>query len=769
MPSRTFHLDVREFVSFVHQRGDLGGSGHFQVAERAVLGTKGHRRLQQSRGPDYQAEIPIEYEEVRDGVILKLGGRVDGIMPLDPVLLEEIKTVDFRWDGRAHPLHMAQLKTYAAILAKQRDWNVVQLQLTYLDYETDQTTPFRETVPRAALDEFLAHTLDEWFAWLIPHVQRLEKRDASAANLDFPFVPPRSGQIELSRMFYKAIRDKTVVFSEAPTGLGKTMAAMFASVKSFPLLDDGKIFYLTAKTPGRQLAEEAADKLIDRGAAFITLNLTAKSKICFSENATGCDPRTCPYAQGYHERIKPAVRELLQESVINRQKIEAVARQHQVCPFELSLDTALWVDVIIADFNYAFDPGVRLQRFFGKGTAKHVVLVDEAHNLVERSRDMYSASIFPNALSLPTGTATGKEAGPAKRSLSAAAKAIREAVEFPQEKPALPVRAHHEKSVSVQGKPVSLLAVLQKTSLKLEKFLASQPAGQDLSGWLAPYFLLQNFLNVGDQYDDEYFTLYDSKDESIKLFCADPRKRLAETLKGFRAALFFSATLSPLDYFREVLGGDVSNKAVRFKSPFSSSQITLRVLPRNVTFKAREASLASVADDIREHLESSPGNHLIFCPSHKYLEILSRSLADRGIQTRQQASTMNEQQREEFLALFKTKEPVTALAVLGGIFAEGVDLPGEYLIGVNVIGVGLPRLSLERDLLEMHFQQTCQKGYEYAYLFPGMQRVVQAVGRLIRTDTDQGSALLIDSRFTREPYRSLLPEWWTKPTLTLPE
>lgn len=761
MPRRTFSIDVREFVGFVHRTGDLGGDGKFQAADRAVEGTRGHRRLQKSRGDDYTAEVTISYEVEREGVLCKISGRVDGLMAQTPPVVEEIKTVDRRWNGQPNPVHFAQLRAYAAILSQQREWPEVRLQLTYLDLDTDQTTIFQEHSTRALLTEFLDRTIDEWFSWLIPQAHWLDGRDLSLTTLPFPFPQPRKGQLALSRSLYRTIRDRGRLFVEAPTGLGKTMGALFPAVKALRLLEEGRIFYVTAKTPARQIAEEAIIRLQAAGAKIRSVNLTAKGKICFAETPAGCDLRTCPYAQGYYDRIKPALKELLAQPLMNRPAIEAVARKHQVCPFELSLDASEWAEIIIGDFNYVFDPTVRLQRYFSEGKAQHVVLVDEAHNLVDRSREMYSASLSLDDLTLEKGVVIGPGAATAKRALAQAREALSvflAALDSSQS--VLPARDYYEGALALADAPAELLAQFEQSAQKMEIFLAQQEPGQDLSGWLTPWFALQGFLRAAADFGPGYFTLCDPNYNAVKIFCADPRERLAETLKGLRATIFFSATLSPLDYFRDLLGGVSTDANQTYASPFSSEQMQLTIARYDVSFRGRAESLSTVAQAVHTHVQATPGNHLIFCPSKDYLLELERQLTGLGLELTTQGAIMTEEEREAFLARFIPGGRITALAVMGGIFAEGVDLPGDRLVGVTVIGVGLPRLSLERDILQSHFQATRGEGYDYAYRFPGMQRVIQAVGRLIRTEQDQGAALLIDQRFGEYRYRVLFPAWW---------
>lgn len=756
-PAHEFHTNVRSLVEFVYRRGDLAGEGAYRPA-RALEGARGHRRLQAARGEAYRAEVSVERIFAKEGVILHLTGRVDGVREnAAPPVVEEIKTVDGKWSGLADPLHLAQARIYAAILAEAHAWESVDVRLTYLDLETELETDFRKVETCEALGAFLEETVAAWFAWLIPHAERLRERNASLAALKFPFANFRGGQRELARSVYRTIRDTGRRFIEAPTGLGKTLAALFPAVKALPLLGAGQIFYVTAKTPGRLAAEDALDRLRGAGARLRSVSLTAKRKICFAENPSGCDMRTCPYAMGYYDRIEPALRELLQKESLDRPVIETVARFHTVCPFELSLDASRWTDVVIGDFNYVFDPDAQLQRHFAEGPARHVVLVDEAHNLVDRSREMHSAALALSDLEVPAARAKG--AARARRALAAARDHLASFL-VPDRAPVIPPRPHHNGALAWAEMPKDLLPPLRQASRTLEALLAEQRPGADLSRWLEPWFLLRAFLKAAEAFDETCRLIASPSEGRATIFCADPSQRLREVLKGLRAVIFFSATLSPLEYFRDLLGGEAGDPCGSLPSPFRAEQMTLSVVGEDVTFKGRAASLTAVARAVTQHVAATPGNHLVFCPSMDYLAALEGELAGLGLSVFCQTSLMDEGQRETFLSRFRSGARETGLAVLGGIFAEGIDLPGDRLVGVAVIGVGLPRLSLERDILQDYFEKNRGQGFDYAYRFPGLQRVLQAVGRLIRTETDHGAALLVDARFLEKRYRTMFPDWW---------
>jgi len=762
--SPVFQASVRTLAEFVHRRGNLGGSGLFQPRDRALEGTRGHQRLQQSRGEDYQAEIPVEWSGERDGLRLRLTGRVDGILETGPApLVEEIKTVDHRWNGEPDPVHFAQLRLYAALLSAQHDWDSVRLRLTYLDYLIDEETPFAETQTAAELAAFLEATLADWTGWLRVQADWLRVRNRSLAALPFPFSRFRAGQRALARRVYRRIRDGGNAFIEAPTGLGKTLATLYPAAKALalPQLASGQVFYVTAKTPGRRAARAALERLRAGGARLRSLTLTAREKICFGPSP--CDPRACPFALGYYDRVRPAVADLLARETLGREEVEAVARAHTVCPFELALDASLWTDVVIGDFNHVFDPQARLQRHFGEGTPRHLVLIDEAHNLVDRSREMHSATLSAADLAPGPGAEAirGRGESRARRALSEARAAFEAHLAAALEEPSLlPRRPYHDDAVAAAEAPTALLAVLRHAARSLEAFLAELPPGVSPGGWLEPYFALGAFLRTAESYDATCRTL--AAPDRLTLLCLDPSSRLRETLRGLRAAIFFSATLSPQDYFRTLLGGGEGDETLALGSPFRPEQMRLRILPCDVTYARRPDSLAAVADAVAGAIARHPGNHLVFCPSLDYLDQLAAALAPRLPGLLCQSPGMDEAAREAFLARFEEsgERPCVGLAVLGGVFSEGIDLPGRRLVGVTVIGAGIPRLSLERDLLHAYFDEAVGHGFDYAYRFPGMQRVLQAVGRLIRSEEDHGRALLIDHRFQEARYRRLFPEWW---------
>lgn len=750
---RVFRTSVRSLVAFVHRSGDLGGSGVFRSPNRMLEGTLGHQRLRRRRGVGWQAEVPVEWRTAGGGVELVVAGRVDLMVPDGtPPVVEEVKTVDRHWDGNADPLHTAQAMVYAAILAEARGWSEVDVRVTYFDLESGLETTFPSKVPSGELGKFLADTVGIHLDWLGREAVRLEGRDGAIARLGFPFGTFRPGQGELARRVYRSVRDGERIFIEAPTGLGKTMATLFPAVRALPLLDGGeRIFFATAKTSGRRAAIDALRLLARDVPDLRAIEVTAKQAVCF---CGGRDIPMCMHATGYHDRVRAAVADLLQAGVAGRDEVLRVAGAHCVCPHELALDASAWCDVVVVDFNHVFDPSARLQRHFGEGSARHVLLVDEAHNLVERSRDMHSAEIGAGDLVVRGAVAGGRGSGGARRALASAREVLR----------ALVPQAGGE-DVVLEEIPGALPGALREAKGRLESLLGGLAPGVPSTGWIEPWFAIAGWLRAADAFDATCRLILRASTGGAGIFCADPSGRLRSDLAGFRAAVFFSATLSPPGYFRELLGGSPDDPVLSTGSPFSAGQMELVIAPIDTTFHARASTLGAVAREVARHVVERPGNHLVFCPSLAYLGDLEPELAGLlpGRRILVQSPGMDAGARGAFLADFDGGERVTGLAVIGGVFAEGIDLPGGRLTGVTVIGTGLPGLSTERGILRAHFDRTVGGGFDHAFFHPGMQRVVQAAGRLIRTGEDRGSLLLIDKRFEGWRHRRLFPGWWPEP------
>lgn len=751
-------VSVREMVSFVLRTGDLGAGHGFVGPNRALEGTRGHQRLQKKRPSTYEAEVAVSVEIEDDDFTLRIKGRIDGVLIENgSLLIEEIKTIERPRSGPADPLHWAQAKIYALLYAREHGFSGAEIRITYLNLASGETVEFQECFTIASLGAFFDSVVAEYLQWIRELRQWHRLRDQSIQDLAFPFAKYRAGQRSLAVAVYRTIKARGRLFAEAPTGIGKTVSVLFPAIKAMGEGRVEKIFYTTARTVGRTVVEKAVIDLRTGGLHLRAVTITARDKICFN-NGQPCDTATCPFAIGYYDRVKAAMRDALRQEAFQRTQIEEIARKHQVCPFELSLDLSVWVDLIICDYNYVFDPSVSLKRYFDDEKHDYAILVDEAHNLVDRAREMFSASL--------------------DRARLLAAKA--------------PIQPHLPKCAKALGTIASRLAALKKEEdwterenalvaktppeiiqKSLKKFLELAEA------WLAQneqtdfrlvlldaYFAALAFQRTLELYDERYISTFDKQTESLRLFCLDPSALIRQILRRAGAVVFFSATLTPHEYFRKFLSEDPLDTLLRLNSPFPEKNLLVMVHDQIATrLVARAASHDAVASAIGAMVRAKTGNYLVYFPSYIYMmEVLERfRRIHPACRTQAQAAGMTEFQREQFMEMFRPEgeETLVAFAVLGGIFGEGIDLVGERLIGVAIVGVGLPQICLERDLIKEHCQQSGEPGFDQAYTFPGINRVLQAAGRVIRSETDQGIVLLIDERFRQPTYRNLLPAWWT--------
>lgn len=754
--SHLIAVSVRALVELVCRTGDLGGRGEFAGPARALAGVRGHQALQKTRPPGYTREVALTHVVVSEEITLQIKGRIDGVYHVgESVWLEEIKTVAGTWNGRPEPLHWAQGKIYAFIYAHQNDLPTLEVRLTYLDLETELATKFCESFTREELALFFTRVTGEYLEWRRAELEWSRQRDEAIAAVGFPFATYRPGQRALAVAVYRTLVRGGRLFAEAPTGIGKTISVLFPALKALGEHRFSKIFYLTARTTGRAIAEKALTDLRRVGLQCRSVTLTAKDKICFNHGRP-CDPALCSYALGYYDRNQAAVRDALRDEALTRVALEEVARKHHVCPFELSLDCALWVDVVIGDYNHVFDPSAKLKRFFGEGIGDYAFLIDEAHNLVDRAREMFSAELRKDALTA-IRRAIQEDLPACARALSRVSSCL------------LSLRKQSSGSDAIvrQELPEELLIRLQKFLKTAETWLVQNRPAWFRDELLELYFTVTAFLRAAELYDDCFVNLLEGEREAIRLrlFCLDPSRLLKVALRQGKSGVFFSATLSPGDYFRQLLGGEEADPRMQLASPFPPERLCLLVEEGIQTdYNSRAASYTQVADSIAALAAVRTGNYLVYFPSYKYLnDVLARFRElHPTVLTLAQAPGMNDGERAQFLDAF-TGEPASTqvgFAVLGGVFGEGIDLVGERLVGAVIVGVGLPQLGLERDLIRGFFEPQTGAGFAYAYLYPGMNRVLQAVGRVIRSELDRGVVLLIDARFGAARYRRLFPSWW---------
>jgi len=681
--------------------------------------------------------------------------------------------------------------------ARDRAMADLAIQLTYLDLDTGKVTELRSRFAIAELEAFFTETTAVYLEWLRDRHRWRGRRDETIRSLVFPFAEYRPGQRELAVAAFRALARGGRLFLEAPTGIGKTISVLFPAVKAVGEGKVERIIYLTARTVGGLVAQKAFADLRKGGLRFHTLALTAKEKICVREGQP-CDPRTCPLAIGYYDRVRSAMRAALRHDDINRATLEKVGAEHQVCPFELSLDLSLWVDAVICDYNYVFDPKVYLRRHFAEDAGDYAFLVDESHNLVDRAREMFSADLASGEIqearraikeALPRCAKALSRLGTGIRRLCASGQIAREPVEgsnpaveldlFPviaaaaspsaeaARRPAFAAGPKREVStLCLRSLPEDLMPLLDEALKETEAWLAqNQPAGfrEQL---LELYFRMHSFRRAAELYDERYFTIVEpGASVRMRFFCLDPSFLLRQALDRGKAAVLFSATLTPIDYYRKLLGGEPDDAALQLRSPFPPESFCVLLQSRIRThFKSRGETLDAVVEAIGALVEARQGNYLVYLPSYQYLTAVSAGFRARypALRALVQTARMNDAEREAFLAAFAVEHTETLLgfAVMGGVFGEGIDLVGDRLIGAVIVGVGLPQLCVERDLMRDYFQDRLGAGFDYAYSFPGMNRVLQATGRVIRSETDRGVVLLIDTRFAEPRYARLFPPDW---------
>jgi len=778
-----YTISVRDLVAFVLRRGDLGGERQFVGSDRALLGIRGHQKIQRSRPAGYQTEIAVEHSVDGGEFALQIRGRIDGLLvTADEVLLEEIKTVQGKWDHVADPLHWAQAKFYGFIHALKQDLKELVVQLVYLELETGKVTEFREKFSFAELSEFFAATTDVYLEWLRDEHRWCQERNQSITALAFPFAAYRPGQRDLAVSAYRTLAQGGRLFLAAPTGIGKTASVLFPAIKALGGDEIERIFYLTARTVGRAVAEKSLSHMRGAGLKMRSVTLTAKEKVCVQAGRP-CDVVNCPLALGYYDRVKPAMREALGREEMTRATLEEVAWKHQVCPFELSLDVSVWADVVVCDYNYVFDPQVYLRRHFEDDGGQYGFLVDEAHNLVDRAREMFSADLEGQEIvdvrraiksALPRCAKALGKLHKEMRRLGGEDSGACEPVEVSNPEVELNLFPEQPRTVSAGkgqssaggGFPESLIPLVETALEEIKAWLVENRETSFREDLLALYFRLFSFQRTTGLYDERYATIIEREpDINVRLFCLDPSHLLRDALDRGKAAIFFSATLTPVDYYRSLLGGAPEDPVLQLASPFPPTNLAVLIHDRIQTqFKGRAESLGDVVAAIGTTVLGRRGNYLVYFPSYQYMNAAVQEFQSRypAVTVLVQRSGMTEAERDAYLAAFAVEhgETLVGFAVLGGIFGEGIDLVGEHLIGAIIVGVGLPQLCVERDLIRDYFQQQNGAGFDYAYTFPGMNRVLQAVGRVIRSETDRGVVLLIDTRFNEMRYRRLFPPWW---------
>ncbi|MGV8982040.1 helicase C-terminal domain-containing protein [Clostridium sp.] len=764
--NKDIKISVRNLVEFVLRAGDL--DTRFMGSSRAVDGTKAHQKIQKENrekysvflGEEYLSEVSLKHTVPYNGGNIIIDGRADGILIKNNVVtIDEIKSVTKDLEllhEDSNSLHWAQAKCYAYIYGIKNDLQFINVQLTYYQIDNEKIRRFVKVLSIEELQDFFNEIISSYFIWANITSDWNEIRDNAIKELKFPFDNYRAGQRELAVSVYKTVIEGKKMFLQAPTGVGKTISTLFPAVKAMGEGHTSKIFYLTAKTITRQVAEVAFHKMKEHGLEFKTIIITAKDKICFSKGSA-CNPEQCKFAKGHFDRVNEALMDILKnEDTYSREIIENYSNKYNICPFEFSLDLTLWSDCVICDYNYVFDPRVYLKRFFMDNNGDYTILVDEAHNLVDRAREMFSAQFHKKPLLALKREIKGIDGG--------LYKALNKLNAFMH---SMKKMCNEEGYYKQNAEPAGIYNLLNDLTKILEVWLTKNEKSKVYDDFLELYFNSLSFIRIAELYDDKYITYVECTEDDVvlKMFCLDPSKLLREASKRGRSVVYFSATLLPLLYFKEILGGEGEDYHLTLDSPFNKNKLKLMIAKDISTkYKNRENSYSKIVEYIYAVVSAKSGNYLVFFPSYKYMDAVSNLFAEKypHINIRIQNNFMNEDAREAFLQNFSDidSENVLGFGVLGGIFSEGIDLKGDRLIGVIIIGVGLPMICFEREIIVEYYDKKSNCGYEYAYIYPGMNKVLQAAGRVIRTEEDRGIVLLIDDRFLHQRYRKLFPKQW---------
>lgn len=811
------HISVRNLVEFLLRAGDIDNRRVGKLSENAMQeGGRIHRKLQKAAGSGYAAEVSLSYEYMTEDYSIIVEGRADGVFQREReqlledrfgqgnlflladdtdvideyiYVIDEIKGTyrDVSLLKEPEQVHLAQAMCYAFFYAHSYQLGQMGVRMTYCNMDSEEIRYFTYCYSYPMLLQWFSDLMGQYIKWADFQYEWEQIRTHSVQELQFPFSY-RDGQKELMTHVYSTICHKKKLFIQAPTGVGKTISTLFPAIKAVGEGKAEKIFYLTAKTITRTVAIDTFDLLRESGLRMKTVLLTAKEKICPLDKAV-CNPDACPYAKGHYDRINEAVYDLLTgEDSFTREKISEYALKHEVCPFEFSLDMSLFADGIVCDYNYLFDPHVYLKRFFETSSpGRYFFLVDEAHNLLERGREMYSAHLvkeeimtvrkeIKNYASLGKGT----EITPyhANAIVKALERVNRHFLALKRE-----CDTEYEEYEQVEEVNDFIMAVGNAHG-KISKYLeeCTQP-GELREIILDLYFKLSHFMLILETIDDKYrvYTTFDEQGSFFcKLFCVSPENHLRRCMERGVSSILFSATFLPIQYYKTLLGGNKDDYEVYAHSTFDPSRRGL-FIARDVTSKytkRNEDMYQRIASHIQEIIEQQAGNYIVFFPSHAFagrvFRICSERFSQMDAEWLLQSEYMNEEQREAFLARFyetgihqetdgatlpMRKRTLVAFCVMGGIFSEGIDLKGDALIGAIIVGNGLPQVCTERKILKDYFDEE-GKGFDYAYKYPGVNKVFQAAGRVIRTAEDVGIVVLLEDRFLEMEYQKLFPKEW---------
>lgn len=752
-------LSVHQLVDFLLRTGDIDN----RVFNRSSMteGSRLHSVYQSKQSSNYLAEFPLKMSFNVDEVNIVLEGRADGIIKRSETeyVIDEIKTTvedlkifhddNLEW-------HLGQAKCYAYMFAKQTNLEYIGIKLTYIRQGKEKEQLVDSYVFNILeLEQFVVKLLNEYLSFYNIIFNKISKRNESIEVLKFPFSKFRQGQRDLAKYTYAMAKKRGRLFAEAPTGIGKTISTLFPFIKALKDDDNSKIFYLTAKTSGRESAHQAVKLLKEKGLSLSDIMITAKDKICFCKGQA-CNPEECPYAKGYYNKIQTVLRyAILNYDDFDLQTITQLAYENQICPFEFELDLSLFMDIIICDYNYLFDPISYMKRYFDEDTSSFLVLVDEAHNLVDRSRDMYSASLSYKQFLEARKSVCHSKLHQLKLAMSKMNKMFKEYLVNPKDGNYILDEFYEYTYKTISSFITSMQDINKNENKEMSKEL------------LEFYLEVNRFSKILEFYNDHFICYYEIHDDDLILHvsCLDASSFLYSSLRRLRGSVLFSATLSPIEYYVDMLGGKKEDAQLILPSPFPVDNLKIIIAPKvSIRYKNRDASYQQVADYIKAFVKNKVGNYFIFLPSYEYLTNLMPYIDMEDVDVYEQDRGMSDEDKEAFLTNFKPHPERTTLGfvIVGGAFGEGIDLVSDRLIGAVIVGIGMPKINFVSDQIMKYYDSKEQSGYNYAYLNPGMNKVMQALGRVIRSETDRGAVLLIDERYLTNDYRDLFKSEWRK-------
>ncbi|MDD4437505.1 MAG: ATP-dependent DNA helicase [Tissierellia bacterium] len=745
-------LSVRELVEFIYKSGDINVKN--LSVDRAMEGIKAHKILQNQMGENYHREFYLKDEFILNDIMFIVEGRADGILiEDDEITIDEIKSTytELRLINEEYnTAHMAQAKCYGYMYGLLNNLENLNIQLRYYNLDTKETKTIKQTFTLEELKIFFYTLLNTYIDWADTIINLRKERNRTIKEINFPFEDYRKGQRDFSVAVYLSIRSGKKLFAQAPTGVGKTISVLFPAIKSL-YEKNAKIFYLTAKSSTKTIAFNTVKMMHEKGLKLRTTILTAKDKICFMDE-TKCEPEYCTYAKGYYDKLNIPLRETIKnDCMYDREFIEELAKKNELCPFELSLDLSYMSDIVICDYNYYFDPRVMLQReeLFNKD--KDILLIDEAHNLEDRARNMYSPEIIKEEF---------YEVYKIMKSEKSLSKEL-----FNINKKFIDIKKSIEEAQILKVPPEELINALRKFIAKAEKYFNDRKNEKVPDELTDIYFQSTFFIKISEIADDNfcYYAELVNNKTMVKLFLIDPSRLLKEIERNAQSSIFFSATLTPLKYFRYILGGAEDDYILKLSSPFDIENLNLMITSDiSMKYTKRDSNIEKVCEYINALITGKKGNYMIFFPSYYFMnKVYStyESLYDTSCIT-VQIQGINEEEQKDIINRFENERNVVLFTVVGGIFSEGIDLPLEKLIGAVIIGTGIPQISFERNIIKAFFDEKMKSGYDFAYKYPGFNKILQSAGRVIRTEEDKGEILLIDSRFCQYTYLKLFPDHW---------